>query len=56
MTVVDPESAFRVDPALWRSKARITPYKGRHFTGRPVLTVVAGRIVFSALEGGAVRV
>ncbi len=56
VTVVDPESAFRVDPALWRSKARITPYKGRHFTGRPVLTVVAGKIVFSALEGGAVRV
>lgn len=56
VTVVDPEGAFRVDPTLWRSKARITPYTGRHFTGRPVVTIVGGKVVFSALEGGSVRV
>ncbi len=35
MTVVDPESAFRVDPTLWRSKARITPYKEDISRGAP---------------------
>ena len=53
LTLLDLERTIRVDPAGWRSKARVSPYSGREFKGRPVLTLVKGRVVFSALDGVA---
>jgi dihydroorotase len=36
---------WTVDPALFRSKGRVTPFAGRTFAVRPALTVVAGVLV-----------
>jgi dihydroorotase len=47
LTVIDPQAAWICDAARFRSKARNTPFGGRAMRGRPVLTVVGGRIVFS---------
>jgi len=47
VTVIDPQAAWICDATRFRSKARNTPFDGRAMRGRPVLTVVGGRIVFS---------
>jgi len=47
VTVIDPQATWTCDPARFRSKARNTPFGGRIMHGRPVLTVVGGKIVFS---------
>jgi dihydroorotase len=46
VTVFDPNLKWTVDPAGFLSKSRNTPFAGWELTGRPTLTVVAGRIVF----------
>ncbi len=50
LTVLDPTRSLVVDPERWRSKVRITPYRGKSFTGAPVATVVAGTLVYDALS------
>ena len=47
VTVFDPEARWVVDPAQFRSKSRNTPFAGWALTGRPVMTLVGGRIVWS---------
>jgi dihydroorotase len=44
-TLVDLEASWEVDAAQLHSKARISPWHGRHLTGRPRATVVGGRVV-----------
>ena len=39
---------WTVDPAHFVSKGRTTPFAGRTFAVRPALTVVGGRVVYSA--------
>ena len=46
VTVFDPAAEWTVDPKLFRSKSRNTPFTGWRLVGRPRLTVVGGRIVF----------
>jgi hypothetical protein len=48
VTVINPEAAWTCDPATLRSRSRNTPFAGRPLQGRAALTVVGGRIVFSA--------
>ena len=47
LTVIDfdQERVVRVDE--WESKARLTPWDGKHLQGWPVMTLVEGRIVHS---------
>ena len=45
VTVFDPDAAWTVDPARFRSKGRNTPYAGQTLRGRVVLTVVDGRVI-----------
>jgi dihydroorotase len=47
VTVIDPQAAWTCDASRFLSKARNTPFGGRAMRGRPVLTVVGGRIVFA---------
>jgi dihydroorotase len=44
VTVIDPEVAWSCDPTRFRSKSKNTPFRGRAFRGRAVLTLVGGRI------------
>jgi dihydroorotase len=45
LTLIDTESAWTVDPERFHSRSRNTPYAGRTLHGRPVMTIVSGRIV-----------
>jgi len=46
ITIFDPELPYTVDAAGFQSLSRNTPFDGWKLDGRPVLTMVAGRIVF----------
>jgi dihydroorotase len=46
--VLDVTAPWTVDPTLFFSKSRNTPFAGRRLTGRAVLTVVEGKLVHDA--------
>jgi dihydroorotase len=50
VTVFDPAAKWSIDAKRFLSKSRNTPFGGWELTGRPVLTVVEGNVVW---EGGA---
>lgn len=52
ITLVDPRAAHRIDAAAFKSKGRNTPFDGWTVTGRAVMTLVDGEIVFEA-EGSS---
>lgn len=45
ITVIDPEAVKMVQPELFQSKGRNTPYKGMTFKGWPCATILNGKIV-----------
>jgi dihydroorotase len=47
LTVFDPNKRVKVDAARFRSKSRNTPFDGWELRGAPVVTIVAGRLVWS---------
>lgn len=52
LTLIDLSERWVVDPTAMRSKCRNTPVAGWELEGRAVLTVVGGKVVFDASEGG----
>ena len=46
ITVINPSLKWSVDPAKFRSKGRNTPFAGMKLTGKAVVTIVGGKIVF----------
>jgi dihydroorotase len=48
LAVFDLETTWSVDAARFRSKGRNTPFDGWPLRGRPILTVLGGRIVHDA--------
>lgn len=46
ITVIDPNRKIEVDASTFRSKGRNTPFHGYRLRGAPVVTIVAGRIVW----------
>ena len=46
ITIIDPDVSYTVDAASFQSLSRNTPFDGWHLTGKPVLTMVDGRLVF----------
>ena len=46
ITVIDPEVQYRIDAARFRSLSRNTPFDRWRVTGKAVLTMVAGRVVY----------
>ena len=47
VTVFDPAAVWTVDPSAFLSKSRNTPFAGWELTGRPTMTIVGGRVVWS---------
>jgi dihydroorotase len=47
VTVFDPAAVWTVDPSVFLSKSRNTPFAGWELTGRPTMTIVGGRVVWS---------
>ncbi len=52
LTVLDLEAAGTIDPKKFYSLARQTPFAGWPYRGRPVMTIVGGRII---MEQGVVH-
>ncbi len=50
VTIVDQQEQWEVDPAMFRSKSRNTPFAGWKVKGRVTMTIVGGRIVFEATQ------
>ena len=50
ITIIDPEHRWTFRNAESRSKSRNSPYDGWEFTGRAVVTIVGGRVVFDKRE------
>jgi dihydroorotase len=48
VVVLDITARWTVDPTAFFSKSRNTPFAGRALTGRPVLTLVGGKIAHQA--------
>jgi dihydroorotase len=48
VTVFDSAATWTVDPTVFLSKSRNTPFAGWELTGAPRMTIVEGRVVWSA--------
>ena len=46
VTVIDPEAAWKAEPAAFKSKSRNTPFGGWELKGKVRATVVGGRVVY----------
>ena len=46
VTIIDPDMEYTVKSDEFQSKSRNTPFEGWQLTGRPVLTMVGGRVVY----------
>ncbi len=46
LTLIDPDVRWTVELAAWRSKSRNCPYDGWRLVGRPVMTILDGKIKF----------
>ncbi len=51
ITIIDLNKKWKVDADQFYSKGKNTPFNGWELTGKPVLTMVAGKIVWSEKEG-----
>ena len=49
VTVLDPERQVEIDPGKFRSLSRNTPFAGWRLRGAPAVTIVAGKVVYTAL-------
>lgn len=46
LVLIDPKERFRIDSTKFYSKAHFSPFDSRECVGRPVLTMVAGHVVY----------
>ncbi|VEN73093.1 Dihydroorotase [Candidatus Desulfarcum epimagneticum] len=51
IVLIDPDKTWVIDPGAFFSKSRNTPFRGMSVTGKAVLTVFGGKIVFDELSG-----
>jgi dihydroorotase len=49
ITVIDPDREWIVDPAIFRSRGKNSPFRGRHLRGKAVLTIVGGEVRYRDL-------
>ena len=47
LTLINPDKRFTVQAESFKSKSRNTPFEGWSLTGKAVMTIVEGKIVFS---------
>jgi dihydroorotase len=56
LAAFDTESEWIVDPARFRSRSRNTPFAGWRLHGRPVYTIVGGRVAYDGLSSRAASI
>jgi dihydroorotase len=50
VTVFDPGATWQVDPSVFLSKGRNTPYAGMSLKGKAVATIVGGKVVYRSVD------
>lgn len=50
LALIDPKARFKIDSSKFYSKAHFSPFDGVECVGRPVVTIVAGRVVYDRGE------
>lgn len=45
VTIIDPNGEFVIEPEKWYSKSRNTPFGGMRLQGKPLYTLVGGRVM-----------
>ncbi len=50
LTVIDPQVRYTIDARKFASKSRNCPFDGMEVQGRAVMTIVDGRVVFTAAD------
>jgi dihydroorotase len=48
LVMIDPNAPVKIDPTLFKSHTKNSPFKGRLLMGRVLRTIVAGKTVFAA--------
>ncbi len=51
LTLIDPDHAWTVDPARFRSQSRNTPFAGWALRGKALAVCLGGRVIGDELEG-----
>jgi dihydroorotase len=51
LVIADIEAAGTVNPALFKSRGKNSPFAGRELRGKILLTLHEGRIVFGGNDG-----
>ena len=54
ITIIDPNLEWTVDPGLFRSKSRNTPFSGTRLKGLTIMTIVDGEVVFDRRQQAGV--
>lgn len=50
ITVIDPDATWRISAGSMCSKSSNTPFDGREVVGRPIATILGGRLTYHAQE------
>jgi dihydroorotase len=52
ITIIEPACEFTIEASLFRSRSRNSPFVGMRVKGKPVLTMVGGRVIYEAGDIG----
>ena len=55
ITVIDPHYEWTVEPEMFRSRSRNTPFSGMRLRGLAIATIVGGEVIFDRRQGPAVK-
>jgi dihydroorotase len=55
LVLIDPDASWTVDPEMFASLGRNTPFAGWTLTGRPVATICGGRVTFDGARAAGDR-
>jgi dihydroorotase len=55
ITVIDPNCEWTVEPSMFRSKSRNTPFAGMRLKGRAIATIARGEIIFDRRREAVVQ-
>jgi dihydroorotase len=55
ITIIDPNCQWTVEPDLFRSKSRNTPFAGMKLKGLAITTIVGGEVIFDRRREAAVQ-
>jgi dihydroorotase len=55
ITIIDPNCEWTVEPAMFRSKSRNTPFAGMRLKGQAITTIAGGEVIFDRRREAVVQ-